>query len=73
MSPLRILAVLIIAAGVAGLIYPSFSYTKDQSQVKLGPLEFTVKDKETVNVPVWISAGAIAIGVVLLLVGGRKR
>lgn len=73
MSLPRIVALVLIAAGVAGLIYGSFSYTKDSTAVKLGPVELNVKEKETVNVPIWASGGAIAVGVLLLLAGGRKR
>ncbi len=68
----KIIGVLLIVAGTLGLIYGGFSYTKEKHDVKLGPLQFSVAEKETVNVPVWAGAGAIAIGVVLLLVG-RKR
>lgn len=72
MNGIRIVAIVLIAAGVLGLIYGSFSYTKDNTAVKLGPVELSVKEKETVNVPVWASAGAIAVGALLLAFGGRK-
>jgi len=40
--------------------------------VKLGPLELTVKEKETVNVPLWAGIGAIVVGGVLLVAGGKR-
>ncbi|WP_300715512.1 hypothetical protein, partial [Hydrogenophaga sp.] len=61
MNTAKLVGILLIAAGAIGLIYGSFSYTKDTSAVKLGPLELTVKEKETVNVPVWAGVGAIVI------------
>lgn len=67
----RIIAIVLIVAGTLGLIYGSFSYTKDKSDVKVGPLEFSVAEKETVNIPVWAGAGSIAIGVILLLIGRK--
>jgi TRAP-type C4-dicarboxylate transport system permease small subunit len=73
MSAVRIAAVVLIVAGVLGLVYGSFSYTKKTHEAKLGPLELAVKDKETVNVPDWISVGAIVIGGLLLLLGGKGR
>ena len=73
MNAARIAGVVLIAAGVLGLVYGSFSYTKETHEAKLGPIELAVKDKETVDVPVWASVGAIAIGGLLLLVGGNKR
>jgi hypothetical protein len=73
MNAVRIAAIALIVAGVLGLVYGSFSYTKESHEAKLGPIEFSVKDKETVNVPVWAGVGAIAIGGVLLLWGGKRR
>ena len=72
MNAVRIAAIVLIVAGVLGLGYGSFSYTKETHDIKMGPIEMSVKEKETVNVPVWAGAGAIAIGAALLLLGGRK-
>lgn len=68
----KITGVLLIVAGTLGLIYGGFTYTKEKHDVKVGPLQFSMVQKETLNVPVWAGAGAIAIGVILLLIG-RKR
>lgn len=73
MNPLKIAAIVLIVAGVLGLVYGSFTYTKETHTAKLGPIELSVKDKETVNVPVWAGVGAIVIGGVLLFVGSKKR
>jgi hypothetical protein len=72
MNPIKIVAILLLLAGVAGLALGSFSYTKDSTALKLGPLEMTVKEKETVNVPMWAGVAAIAAGGLLLVFGGRK-
>jgi hypothetical protein len=66
-SASRLLALALIVAGVLGLVYGSFSYTKETHEAKLGPLEMSVKEKETVSVPVWAGVGAIAVGTLLLL------
>lgn len=73
MNAAKIVAILLIAAGVLGLVYGGFSYTKETHETKIGPIEFSVKEKERVNVPVWAGVGAIAVGSALLLLGGRKR
>jgi len=62
----------LILAGALGLAYGSFSYTKETHETKIGPIELSVKDKQTVNVPVWAGVGAIVIGGVLLLSGSKK-
>jgi hypothetical protein len=71
-NAIKILAVVLIIAGVLGLLYGKFSYTKETHNAKLGPLELAVKDKETVHVPTWLSLAAVAGGVVLLLVGKKR-
>ena len=72
MNAVKMAAIVLIAAGVLGLVYGSFSYTKETHDAKLGPIELSVKEKETVNIPVWAGVGAIVIGGALLLVGGKK-
>jgi uncharacterized membrane protein YidH (DUF202 family) len=72
MGPLKILAIILIVAGVLGLAYGTFTYTKEEHTANVGPLTLSVKDKETVNVPLWASVGAIAVGVVLLVSGRNK-
>jgi uncharacterized membrane protein YidH (DUF202 family) len=68
----KITAVLLIAAGVLALVYGSFSYTKQTHDIKLGPIELSLKEKQAVNVPVWAGVAAIVAGGALLLAGGRK-
>jgi hypothetical protein len=63
----------LIVAGVLGLAYGSFSYTKETHHATLGPIDLSVKDRETINVPVWAGVGAIVVGGVLLLLGTSKR
>ena len=67
MNAVKLVAIALIVAGILGLAYGKFSYTKETHEVKLGSLELSVKDKQTVNVPVWAGVGAIVAGGVLLL------
>jgi len=73
MSPLRVFAFVLLVTGALALAYGGFSYTKDTHTTELGPLSFSVKEKERVNVPAWAGVGAIVLGGLLLLTGGRKR
>ena len=72
MNLAKVVGIVLIAAGAIALVMGSFSYTKESEAVKLGPIELSVKQEETVNVPVWAGLGAIAIGAFLLVMGGRK-
>jgi len=68
MNAIKMLAIVMIVTGSLGLAYGSFTYTKKTHKAELGPIELTVKDEETVNIPVWAGAGAIAAGMILLFV-----
>lgn len=68
MNALKIVAILLIALGIIGLVYGGFTYTKTTHDAKIGPFELSVKDKETFNIPVWAGVGAMVLGGVLLFV-----
>ncbi len=63
----RMIGVVLIAAGALALAYGGFTYTKDTQQAKIGPLELSIKDTRTVNIPLWVGVGAIAVGGLLLV------
>jgi len=67
-SALKIVALVLIAAGIIGLVYGGITYTKTTHNAKVGPFEVSIKDKKTVNIPVWAGVGAIVVGAALLLV-----
>ena len=66
-SVLKIVAILLIVGGTIGLVYGGITYTKATHNAKVGPFEFAIKDKKTVNIPVWAGVGAIAVGAFLLV------
>jgi hypothetical protein len=72
MSGIKILALVLIAAGLLALIYGGFTYTKETHDVSIGPLELAVKEKQRVNVPLWAGVGAVVVGALLLVTAGRK-
>ena len=73
MSAVKMVAIVLVVAGILGLVYGTFSYTKETHDVKLGPLELSVKEKQTVNVPIWADVGAIVAGDGLLLLARKKN
>jgi uncharacterized membrane protein YidH (DUF202 family) len=70
-TALKVIALVLILAGVAGLVYGNFTYTKATHEAKVGPFDFAVKEKKTVNVPLWAGIGAIVAGVVLFALPKR--
>jgi len=72
MNTTRLIAIALIVAGILGLVYGGFSYTKDTTAVKLGPIELSVKEQKQVSVPMWAGIGAIVIGGLLLVLGNKR-
>lgn len=70
-SALKLVAIVLIVAGVAGLVVGKFTYTKATHEAKFGPVELSVKEKRTVNIPLWAGIAAIVAGALLLVVPRR--
>lgn len=68
MKPIKIVAILFVLAGILGLVYDKVTYTSESHEAKLGPIEFQVNEKKTVDIPMWAGIGAIVIGAGLLVV-----
>ena len=72
MNATKVIGIVLIVAGALGLGYGSFTFTKDTHTATVGPLQLSVKEKETVNEPVWAGIAAIVAGGLVLLTGARK-
>jgi LPXTG-motif cell wall-anchored protein len=72
MGALKITAIVLIAAGIAGLVHGGYTYTTQTHEARLGPIELSVNEDRTANIPVWAGVGAIVLGGGLVLVGRRK-
>jgi hypothetical protein len=70
MSAVKIVAIVLIAAGILALVYGKFSFTSTHD-TKLGPIAMSVDEKQTVDLPVWVGVGAIVIGGLLLFAGKK--
>ncbi|MHB9119168.1 MAG: hypothetical protein ACYC2R_12975 [Burkholderiales bacterium] len=68
MNAVKMLAIVLIVAGALALAYGGFTYTKETQQAKLGPVELSIKETKTVNIPVWAGVGALVAGLLLLTV-----
>ena len=66
MSGTKLVGAVLLALGILALAYGGFTYTKDTDEVNVGPVHFTVKDKERVNIPLWAGVGVAIVGAVLL-------
>ncbi len=68
----KLVAVLLLAGGVAALVYGGFSFGRKRETARIGPVEFSVAKKERVEIPTWAGVAAIVAGAALLLVPGKS-
>jgi hypothetical protein len=72
MNAAKLVGLLLIIAGALALGYGGFTFTRANHDAKIGPIEFSVAEQRTVDVPIWAGVGGVVLGALLLLVGGRK-
>ena len=68
---MRMIGIVVLAVGILALAYGGFSYTRETHDVKLGPVEFSVKEKERVNVPLWAGVALAVVGAGVLISGKK--
>jgi multidrug transporter EmrE-like cation transporter len=68
MGAAKILGIVLLVAGLLGLFYGHFDYTKETHEGQFGPFRFSVAEKETAFIPSWVSLAVIVAGVVLLVI-----
>jgi uncharacterized membrane protein YidH (DUF202 family) len=73
MNAVKMMAIVLIAAGILGLAYGGFRYTRETHTAKLGSMELSVNEKKTVNIPVWVGVGAVVLGGVLLIIPSNRK
>lgn len=73
MKPATILGAVLIVLGLAALAYQGITYTSREKVIDIGPLEATAERQKTIPLPPIMGIVAVAAGVVLVVVGMRKR
>jgi hypothetical protein len=72
MTPMKIAGIVLVVLGLAGFFTGGFSFTRNETKAQIGPLKLQVQEKESVNVPQWLSLGAVVLGGVLLAFGFKR-
>lgn len=70
---MKIAAIVLIVFGVFALAYGGITYTREKKVIDLGPIQATEKTHETIPLPPVLGAAAVIGGIVLLVVGSRRR
>ena len=72
MKPKMIIAIILIALGIAAFAYQGITYTTREKVVDLGPIQVTAEKTKTFPLPPIVGAIAIVGGIVLLVMGSKK-
>ena len=72
MRGMKLLGVILLVAGLAGLAWPVISYTKTEKVVDLGPVEVTAERQKHVPVPPIVGGLAAVAGLVIIVASSRK-
>jgi hypothetical protein len=70
---MKIVGVVLIVIGIIALAYGGISYTTREKVLDIGPLEATTETRKTIPLPPLLGGLALAGGVVLLIVGSKRR
>jgi len=72
MRPKIIIAIILIALGIAAFAYQGITYTTREKVVDLGPIQVTAEKTKTIPLPPIVGAIALVGGIVLLVTGIKK-
>lgn len=72
MNTTKIVGIVLIVGGLLGIVLGGFSFTKETHKASLGPINLSVAEEKTVNIPLWASIAAIVAGAAVLAVGTKR-
>jgi hypothetical protein len=71
-APAMLIGIALIVLGLIALVYQGITYTTSEKVVDLGPLKITAQKEKTIPLPPILGGLALAGGIVLVVVAGRK-
>jgi hypothetical protein len=69
----KLIGILLIVFGVVALAVGGFTYTKREKVIDLGPIQASTETRKTVPIAPIAGIGAIAGGIVLVVMGSKTR
>ena len=72
MNSTKIIGIVLIVAGLLGIVLGGFSFTQQTHKASLGPLNLSVTEQKTVDIPLWASIGVIVAGATVLVAASKR-
>ena len=70
---MKIIGVILIVIGIVALAYGGITYTTREKVLDIGPIEATQERRKTIPLPPLLGGLALAGGIVLLIVGSKRK
>jgi len=67
------IGILLVLLGILGLVKPTFTYHQKQEVAKLGPIQATVDEEKTVEIPKAVSIVVTLTGLAVILLAPRLK
>jgi hypothetical protein len=72
MKPATIIGLILVIIGIVGFAVGGFSFTHQKQDAKLGPVDISHKQTDTVPIPPILSGIALVGGIALVVVGVKQ-
>ena len=69
---MKVVGMVLIAAGILALIYGGFTYKKETHDATIGPIKIGITEKKRMDVPVWAGVALIVVGGGLMIADRKK-
>ena len=69
---MKLVGIILIVAGFAGIIYGGFTYTSHKKAVDMGPIQIEKTEHNTIPIPPILGVVAVLAGGALVYFGARE-
>jgi len=73
MKPIVLIGIVLIVFGVVILAYHGITFTSHKKIIDIGPLKATLETKKTIPLSPTVGGIALAGGIMLVLIGAKKK
>ena len=72
MKPMSVAGIVLVIAGIAGLILGHISFTTKEKIIDVGPITATADEQHTIAIPDIAGIAAVVAGAALVFLGQRR-